>query len=116
MVSRLSMIWKLSRPRMRGRLTPWTCCRTILNFTIGWRRPRIRDPRPDKLMWARHWLWVGAAFCAAAIAGPPPPAPPPASQGTSQSPASGTQAPTGTDKPPDDELIEFLGADDMGDA
>jgi hypothetical protein len=67
-------------------------------------------------MWARHWLWVGAAFCAAAIAGPPPPAPPPASQGTSQSPASGTQAPTGTEQLPDDELIEFLGADDMGDA
>jgi hypothetical protein len=65
-------------------------------------------------MRGRHWLWVGVLVCAAAIAEPPP-------QGTQQAPAPGTQSPPGaTQTPsqgaPDDDFIEFLGADDVGDA
>jgi len=47
------------------------------------------------------------AYCAAAIAAPPPPqtpSPPPAAAPQPSSPA------------PDDDFIEFLGADDVGDA
>ena len=56
-------------------------------------------------------------MCAAAAAAQPPP---PAS-GAQQSPAPGTQPPPGaTQTPaqsaPDDDFIEFLGADDVGDA
>jgi hypothetical protein len=46
-------------------------------------------------------LLVGVAWCAVSIAEPPPPPPPP--------PAASPDA-------PDDDFIEFLGADDMGDA
>jgi hypothetical protein len=50
----------------------------------------------------RYWLVLGAAMWAAAVAGPPPPPP-----GTDRSASADV---------PDDELIEFLGADDHGDA
>jgi len=51
---------------------------------------------------------VGITVCAVANAAPPSPAPPaPAPQGAHQSPSPGA---------PDDEFIEFLGADDVGDA
>jgi hypothetical protein len=62
---------------------------------------------------ARHWLTLGVAACAAAFAGPPPsqPAPPPpdAARAAAQVEAPGVAT-------PDDEFIEFLGADDVGDA
>jgi hypothetical protein len=47
------------------------------------------------------------AYCAAAIAAPPPPTttPPPAAASQPSSPGE-----------PDDDFIEFLGADDVGDA
>ena len=53
-----------------------------------------------------HWLLVSAALCAVAIAAPPAPAPaaPPA---PSPAPSRGA---------PDDDFIEFLGRDDVGDA
>jgi hypothetical protein len=62
------------------------------------------------LLWGKHWLLVGFALCAVnGAAQPPSPAP--------QAPA--TQRPA-AQKPaqdaPDDEFIEFLGSDDVGDA
>jgi hypothetical protein len=65
-------------------------------------------------MWGRGWLLAGVAVCAAAMAGPPP------TPGTQQPPAAGTQSPPGaTQSPPqgesDEDFIEFLGADDVGD-
>jgi hypothetical protein len=51
---------------------------------------------------------AGVMVCAGAMAAPPPPAPP------SSSSAGATQTqPQGA---PDDDFIEFLGADDVGDA
>ena len=54
---------------------------------------------------------LSAILCAASVAAPPPPSPPatppqPAAQGVGM-PGVGT---------PDDDFIEFLGADDVGDA
>src|ERR1700676_1575867 len=113
MVSRISKIWNSSRPPMRVRVTPWTCCKTILNFMTGRRRPRTRALPPSalfQLRGGRQWLWVGVALCSAALADPPPPAPAsPASPVPVSSPASAPGA-------PDDDFIEFLGADDVGDA
>jgi len=63
---------------------------------------------------ARYWLALGVVACAAAFAGPPPsqPAPPPPDAAHAATPA--------VDAPgvatPDDEFIEFLGRDDVGDA
>src|SRR5579863_9040219 len=109
MASRIWKIWNLSRPPMRVRATPWTCCKTILNFMTGRTRPpRIRDLPPSALLQlrgGRRLLLAGVAVvCSAANAGqpaPPPPSPPP----SASSPGA-----------PDDEFIEFLGADDVGDA
>jgi len=63
----------------------------------------------------RQWLLIGAALCASALADTPPqtqtqtpPAPAPASQAPPASPPD-AQA-------PDDDFIEFLGGDDVGDA
>jgi hypothetical protein len=53
---------------------------------------------------------AGVMLCAGAMAAPPPPAPPP--QSSSSTGATQT-APQGA---PDDDFIEFLGADDVGDA
>ncbi|MGO9426359.1 MAG: hypothetical protein ACLQAR_04885 [Steroidobacteraceae bacterium] len=55
----------------------------------------------------RNWLVLGAAMWAVASAGQPParPAPPPPAPAESTSPNE-----------PDEEFIEFLGADDHGDA
>ena len=52
---------------------------------------------------------AGVIMCAGAMAAPPPPAPPPqsSSSGATQTSPQGT---------PDDDFIEFLGADDVGDA
>ena len=69
-------------------------------------RARIRQPEVEyQLKAARYWLAVSAALCAAALAGQPPP-------GSPQPPSSDTPGAAA----PDDELIEFLGADDVGDA
>src|ERR1700688_3372663 len=113
MASRISKIWSLSRLRTRVRATPWTCCKTILNSMIGRRRPRVRDrqPRVD-LNWGRLWLLVGVTACAVGHATPPPPPPP--SQSQSQSPEASQQSPP--PGAPDGDFIEFLGADDVGDA
>jgi hypothetical protein len=63
---------------------------------------------------ARHWLALGVVACAAAFAGPPPspPAPPPEVAPAVDPP--GGAAPSAAT--PDDEFIEFLGSDDVGDA
>src|SRR5580692_2628767 len=110
MAGRISKIWNLSRLRTRVRATPWTCCKTILNSMIGWKRLRVRDrqPRVD-LNWGRLWLLVGVTACAVAHATPPPPPPP----SQSQSPGASQPPPPGA---PDDDFIEFLGTDDVGDA
>src|ERR1700688_3083658 len=87
MASRISKIWNLSRLRTRGRATPWTCCKTILNSMIGRRRPRVRDrqARVD-LSGGRLWLLVGVTACAVAHATPPPPPPPSQSSEASHQP------------------------------
>jgi hypothetical protein len=51
---------------------------------------------------AWHWLVLGAALYTTALAAQPPPAQP--------------QQPSSEPVAPDDEFIEFLGADDVGDA
>jgi len=63
---------------------------------------------------ARHWLALGVVACAAALAGPPPsqPAPPPPDAARADTPAVD---PAGV-ATPDDDFIEFLGTDDVGDA
>jgi hypothetical protein len=69
----------------------------------------------------RHWLTLGVMACAAAFAGQPPtpspPAPPPPDAARAATPVVD---PPAVDAPgadaPDDEFIEFLGADDVGDA
>src|SRR5277367_5066521 len=108
MASRISKIWK-SSPRRTRAATPWTCCKMILNFMIGRTRPRIRDRQPpveNRVTAGRLWLLLGMACCAAAIAAPPPaPATPPPAASQPSSPGA-----------PDDDFIEFLGADDVGDA
>ena len=65
---------------------------------------RHRQLRVD-LSWGRHWLLVGVSACAAAYAAPPPPPPAPPSQ-----------PPVSSQGAPDDDFIEFLGTDDVGDA
>jgi hypothetical protein len=73
---------------------------------IGLKKPRIRDRQPETLLrltWGQHWLLAGAALCATALAGPPSAAPPAPAAAASQG-------------APDDEFIEFLGRDDVGDA
>src|SRR5258708_4005323 len=111
MASRLLKIWKSSRLRMKVRRTPWTCCRTISNFMIG----RTRPPTLQRQLGAegrggiadRRWLLAAAALCTVAIAGPPP-----ATGTTHPPPVPHESQPQGV---PDDEFIEFLGADDVGD-
>lgn len=50
----------------------------------------------------RRWLLLSVTLCAAATAGPPPP-------------PEGARQPPSADAP-DSDFIEFLGADDVGDA
>jgi hypothetical protein len=78
----------------------------------GLKKPRIRNRQPKTLLqwglqltWGRHWLLVGAAVCATAFAGPPPAAPP-----------APPTPPVASKGAPDDDFIEFLGRDDVGDA
>jgi hypothetical protein len=58
---------------------------------------------------------AGVFVCAAAAAQPPPP-----TSGAQQSPSPGTRPPPGAQSPsqsvPDNDFIEFLGGDDVGDA
>jgi len=63
---------------------------------------------------ARHWLALGVVACAAAFAGPPPspPAAPPPDAAPNAPPAAATPGVAA----PDDDFIEFLGEDDVGDA
>jgi hypothetical protein len=72
------------------------------------KRRRIRGRKPKvelQLSWGRHWLlWVSIGVGATAVAADPPPAPPP--------PATPSASPDA----PGDDFIEFLGADDVGDA
>jgi hypothetical protein len=76
------------------------------------RRPRVELKSPE----GRQWLLIGAAaLCASALAGTPPQTQTP----PAQTPAPVSQAPP--DSPPDaqapdDDFIEFLGGDDVGDA
>jgi hypothetical protein len=80
---------------------------------IGRIRPRIQDRPPRGLRqftWGWQWLLLGAAWCVVAAAEPPPPAPP-----TQQVPPT-SPAPPSSPGVPDDDFIEFLGADDVGDA
>jgi hypothetical protein len=73
----------------------------------GRKRPRIRDRQPIVEIQVKaggHWLFLGMVFCAGAFAAPPPPSTP---APAAPSPSSGA---------PDDDFIEFLGADDVGDA
>jgi hypothetical protein len=55
-----------------------------------------------------HRLLIGVVFCAAATAAQPPPAAPTTPPGSSSQ--------TSSDGVPDDDFIEFLGADDVGEA
>jgi len=73
---------------------------------------------------ARHWLVLGLVACAAATAGPPPSQPDAARAAAPAVDAPGAAAPA-VDAPsaaapaaaaPDDDFIEFLGRDDVGDA
>lgn len=69
---------------------------------IGRKKPRIQDrqPRVESLsMPDRRWLMAGMLVCAAAMAAPPSPGAPPPPQDVAE-----------------DDFIEFLGADDVGDA
>jgi hypothetical protein len=67
-----------------------------------------RQPRADRRVTSeRRWLLAATALCAVAIAGPPPAAP-----ATTRPPAPHESQPQGV---PDDEFIEFLGTDDVGD-
>ena len=79
----------------------------ILNFMIGRTKQRIRDRQPKiKLKIMRGWQWLPAcAIVCAAAAGQAPPAP----GVTPPPPAQSKDA-------PDDDFIEFLGTDDVGDA
>ena len=65
-------------------------------------------------MRGRHWLWLGMLVCAAATADPPPPGAQQSAPPVTQSPPGATQSPS--QGAPDDDFIEFLGADDVGDA
>jgi hypothetical protein len=69
---------------------------------------------------ARYWL-LSATWCAVAFAAPPPAAPPARQPEQQQSPSPDVTAATpGAGAPsvgtPDDDFIEFLGADDVEDA
>jgi hypothetical protein len=71
---------------------------------------RGRQPRTGRrLTGRRHWLWLSWALCVPAMAAPPPPP-------TQPAPAAVPQPPAPSEGAPDGEFIEFLGADDVGDA
>lgn len=76
---------------------------------------RTRQPIPERQPRAEprvtcEWrgLLAGTALCAVAIAAPPP------APGASHAPTPG-QHESPSQRAPDDEFIEFLGADDVGD-
>jgi hypothetical protein len=79
---------------------------------IGRIRPRIRDRPPRvafRLKSGWHGLWLSTAVCAVSFAAPLPQPPPGA-------PPAGTPPPASSQGTPDDDFIEFLGGDDVGDA
>src|SRR5580698_211777 len=121
MASRISKIWKLSQRQMRDPGTPWTCCKTILNFMIGRIKTRVRDRQPSALfqfMGGRRWGLLSAALYAVIVAAPPAaatPPTPPAQAGAQQPPPAATPQPQ-QQSAPDGDFIEFLGGDDVGDA
>src|ERR1700722_7760294 len=120
MASRISKIWNLLRRRMRVRGTPWKCCKTISNSMIGRIKPRVRDRQPSALfqfMEVRRWRIVSAALYAVIVAAPPAAAttPPPAPAGAQQ-PSPAATPPQPAQGAPDEDFIEFLGGDDVGDA
>jgi hypothetical protein len=61
-----------------------------------------------------HGLWLGMAVCAVSLAAPQtqPPAPPE----TPPAATPGAPPPASSQGTPDDDFIEFLGGDDVGDA
>ena len=86
-------------------------------------------------MAARHWLALGVVACAASFAGPPPPTPSDAARAATPAADPPGVATPGVTTPgvatpgvatpgvatpgaatPDDDFIEFLGRDDVGDA
>ena len=71
-------------------------------------------------MAVRHWLALGVVASAAAFAGPPPsqPGPPPPDGAPSAAPGADPPGVAGAAgaAAPDEDFIEFLGADDVGDA
>jgi hypothetical protein len=76
-----------------------------------------RQPKVEiRLTASRYWFALGAALGAVALAGQPPPGSPPQSPATTNAPGVATP---GVATPgagmPNDEFIEFLGADDVGD-
>lgn len=80
---------------------------------IGRTRPRVRRrQRRVDLKWARHWVSVGVILWAAAAAT--------VSAAEPQAPQSaapqGAPPHAATAEPPDEDFIEFLGKDDVGDA
>jgi hypothetical protein len=69
------------------------------------RRTRGRKPKAEaRLSWGRQWLLCVSVFVSATALAADPPAPPP------------PPAQAATPDPPGDDFIEFLGADDVGDA
>jgi len=65
-------------------------------------------------MAVRYWLVLCAGLCAVALAEPPSP---PASASAPSAGTPGTPLPNAADEAAsDDEFIEFLGADDVGDS
>jgi hypothetical protein len=80
---------------------------------IGRIKPRVRDRQPSALfqfMGGRRWLLLSAALCAVTVAAPPAAATPP----TAPEPPAASQPPS--QGAPDEDFIEFLGGDDVGDA
>jgi hypothetical protein len=73
---------------------------------IGLIRPRIRERRRRVEGSVGRWLLLSAVWCGAAHAAPPP----------NDTPPNDTPPPAAAPGTPDDELIEFLGSDDVGDA
>jgi hypothetical protein len=67
-------------------------------------------------MATRTLFGVCALLCSFALAGQPPQSPPNAPAPPTGNPAENGQRTPPPDAPADDELIEFLGGDDVGDA
>src|SRR5579872_1322604 len=125
MASRTWKTWTSSSHLRMEIPTRWTCCRTTLSSMTGRTAPPLREPQPraeHRSPWRRFRLLWMAGLCAATVIAaaqtpPPPPAtppsPPPSQTVPPQTPPSSSTPRAGD--PPDDDLIEFLGGDDVGD-